>query len=134
MKNVLYAWAVSLPLILLFDLIWFSLTVKKFYQPHLGHIISNEFKYGVALVFYIIYSFGLSYLVVVPSLLLNDSLIKVLIKGFILGFTAYAAYDLTNQATIKNWPVIVTVVDILWGAVVTAAVASITYKILYIKN
>jgi uncharacterized membrane protein len=128
-KTLLYAWAVSLPLIVIFDLIWFSLMVERFYKPYLGHIISSDFKYVVGMIFYVVYSFGISYLVIVPSVLLKDTAFMVLCKGFVLGAVAYAAYDLTNQATIKDWPLIVTIVDILWGASVTAMVASISYTI-----
>jgi uncharacterized membrane protein len=128
MKNFLYLWAISLPVVLILDLIWFSLTVEKFYKPYLGHIISDNFNYLAAATFYIIYSFGVSYLIVLPAVEAHYTVFKVLCNGFILGFIAYGAYDLTNQATIKDWPVIVTVVDMLWGATVTSLVSIITYK------
>lgn len=128
MKNFLYLWAISLPAIIILDLIWFSLTVEKFYKPYLGHIISDNFNYFAAATFYIIYSFGLSYLIVLPALEAHHTFFRVLGDAFILGFIAYGAYDLTNQATIKNWPVIVTVVDMLWGGIVTSLAGVITYK------
>lgn len=129
MKNLLYLWPISLALIISLDLIWFSLTVEKFYKPYLGHIISNNFNYVVAAIFYIIYSFGLSYLILFPALEANHTAFRVLCDAFILGFIAYGAYDLTNQATIKDWPVVVTIVDMLWGGTVTALTGVMTYKI-----
>lgn len=131
MKPLLYSWIIALPTVILIDLIWFSFSVQRFYKPHLEHIISGEFQYVFALVFYVVYAFGISFLVVIPSYSLSDSMHMVAIKGFVLGLTAYAAYNLTNQATIKDWPVIVTLVDTLWGATLTALVCSITYKTLH---
>ncbi len=130
MKIFLYSWVVSLSLILLFDFIWFSFSVERFYKPYLGHIISGDFKYIIAFIFYFVYSFGIAYLIITPGLLLNESTFQILCKGFVLGFVSYAAYDLTNHATIKDWPTIVTIVDILWGAILTGLVSSITYKII----
>lgn len=128
MKYFFHFWAISLVLILILDSIWFSLTIERLYKPYLGHIISGKFNYYVAAVFYLIYSLGLSYLILAQGLDANHTGIKILCNGFVLGFIAYAAYDLTNQATIESWPVMITVIDILWGGVVTALVSSISYK------
>lgn len=133
MKSFVYSWLISLSLILALDSIWFSLTVQRFYKPYLGHIISGDFKYTIAFVFYLLYSFGIIYLVINPSLLLNENVFSVWRKGLVLGLVSYAAYDLTNHATIKNWPTIVTIIDILWGAVLTGTAAAITYKIVSAK-
>lgn len=130
MKYFFHFWAVSLVLILILDSIWFSLTVEKLYKPYLGHIISGKFNYYVAGAFYLIYSLGLSYLILAQGLDANHTGLKILCNGFILGFIAYAAYDLTNQATIESWPVMITIIDILWGGSVTALVSSISYKII----
>ena len=130
MKNLFYPWLISFLLIILFDFIWFSITVQKFYRPHLNHIISEDFKYGVATIFYILYSFGITYLVIQPAFGLSYTITQIGFSGFILGLVSYAAYNLTNNATILNWPVIVTFVDITWGATVTATVSCLTYKIL----
>lgn len=130
MKYFFHFWAISLVLILILDSIWFSLTVERLYKPYLGHIISGNFNYYVAAAFYLIYSFGLSYLILAQGLDASHTGLKILCNGFVLGFIAYAAYDLTNQATIEGWPVMITVIDILWGGVVTALVSSISYKVI----
>lgn len=129
MKCFFHFWSISLVLILILDSIWFSLTIEKLYKPYLGHIISGKFNYYVAAAFYLIYSLGLSYLILAQGLDANHTGFKILCNGFVLGFIAYAAYDLTNQATIENWPVLIGIIDILWGGVVTALVSSISYKI-----
>lgn len=130
MKQLFYGWLIALPLIIIIDMIWFYFTVQSFYKPNLSHIISSEFNYAVAFVFYFIYSFCIAFLVVIPSSTIGDSIIIVFFKGFALGIAAYCAYNLTNQATIKEWPTIVTIVDTIWGGTITAIVASITYKCL----
>jgi uncharacterized membrane protein len=134
MKNFLYIWAISLALMLVLDYIWFSLTLEKIYKPYLGHILSGKFNYSVAAAFYLIYSCGLSYLIILQGLEANHTVFKILCNGFVLGFIAYGAYDLTNQATLKDWPIFITAIDMLWGGVVTAAVSAISYKIICFAN
>jgi len=83
MKQLFYGWCISFPAVILIDMIWFYFTVPSFYKPNLSHIISSEFNYLVALAFYTIYSFCITFLVVLPSNNLGDSLVMVLLKGFI---------------------------------------------------
>ncbi len=66
--------------------------------------------------------FGLLVFVIVPSLQ-TGSTKKVLILGALFGLITYATYDLTNLATVKDWPWVVTVVDLLWGCILTASVS-----------
>ena len=130
MRLFFFFWGISLPLMVLLDMIWFSISLERLYKPYLGHIMSGNFNYSVAAVFYLLYSAGLSFLILLPGFESNHSLLKVTINGFVLGLIAYGAYDLTNQATIKDWPLLVTVIDMLWGALVTAIVSAISYKII----
>lgn len=129
MKNFLYCWSIAFCAIVILDIVWFSLTVERFYKPYLGHVISGNFQYGIAAIFYVLYSFGIVYLVVMPSIALQEQVWQVACKGFVLGLVSYAAYNLTNQATIANWPQMVTLIDTLWGATLTASVASVVYYI-----
>lgn len=130
MRNFLYSWIASLFIILILDLIWFSITVERFYKPYMGHILSGNFNYLVAVCFYVLYAFGISYLIIMPGLNLSQSIFQITANGFILGLIAYGAYDLTNQATLKDWPVIVTFVDMVWGATMTSLASTVAYKIL----
>ena len=75
-----------------------------------------------AVIFYLLYSLGILVLVVNPSLENSSGLVKVFVLGALLGVVAYATYDLTNQATLKNWPLVVTVIDLVWGGLLTGAV------------
>lgn len=130
MKYFFHFWAISLIAILVLDSIWFSITIEKLYKPYLWDIISGKFNYYIAAVFYFIYSFGLSYLILAQGLDANHTALKVLCNGFVLGFIAYAAYDLTNQASIEGWPTLVTIIDVLWGGVLSGLVSGISYKII----
>lgn len=130
MKIIIYSSVLTLKSILLIDFVWLSITVPRFYKPYLAHVFSRDFSYITALVFYSMYSIGLSYLIIIPGLTHNYSTLQVFINGFVLGLMAYGAYDLTNQATIKDWPLIVTCVDMIWGAVLTGSVSLISFKVL----
>ncbi len=116
-----------IPLLVL-DFIWLGFMAKGFYAARLGYLYGDRFNYIVAFVFYLLYSAGVAYFVVSPNL--NASTFKVFLIGAFLGLIAYATYDLTNHATIKNWPLAVTVVDLLWGAFVTGATATIALNLL----
>ena len=112
------------------DSVWLLMVAQKFYKEHLGFLFSDQFKLDVAAVFYFVYSFCVSYLVIFPALLRGAGSFSVLLGGFILGIAAYSAYNLTNYATIKDWPPIVTYIDLSWGGFVTAFSSFVAYKVL----
>lgn len=130
MKIAIYSWVVLLISIIIMDFIWLSLTAVPFYKKYLSHVFSGDFSYSIALIFYLLYSFGIVQIIILPGLEYKLTFFQIFYKAFILGLISYGAYDLTNQATIKNWPTIVTIVDMSWGAIVTSSAACITYLIL----
>ena len=103
------------------DFLWLGWAGKNFYRPAIGELLAPSFRGGPALVFYAIYIAGIIWFAVRPGLSGGTS--AALLNGALLGGLAYATYDLTNQATMKVWPVHVTVVDIVWGAFATAVAA-----------
>lgn len=111
------------------DILWIGFVAKGFYQKHLGYIMAEKFAILPAIIFYSLYALGIMYFVVNP-VLAGKPLWQVALRGAFFGLIAYSAYDLTNQATLAKWPVIVTVVDMAWGAVVTALVSVIAYLII----
>lgn len=113
--------------LVLLDSFWLLFVAKDFYNKHLGFLFAPKVNMIPIVLFYIIYSIGLVFLITNQSILSNQSLINVFIKGAVLGLLSYGAYDLTNQATIQNWPTIVTIVDILWGITVTSLAVSIPF-------
>lgn len=101
------------------DFFWLSTATKLFYRPKLGALLSEEIVWVPAILFYVLHGLGVAFFVLRPALDDGDSLPTVLLCGAFFGLVAYGAYDLTNHATIPNWPLSVTVVDMAWGAIVT---------------
>ncbi len=114
---------------LVIDAVWLGLVAPKFYKNYLGHIMADKPNLIVALVFYLIFILGLVYFVINPAIEAND-ISKLLVSAALFGIVTYSTYDLTNMATLKDWPVIVTVVDLIWGTFVSTAVSLITFLIL----
>jgi len=103
-------------------MVWLGLVARGFYQKHLGFLLRTPPNWTAAIVFYLMFVAGLLVFVVVPGLQAGSAK-KVLILGALFGLITYATYDLTNQATVKDWPAIVTVVDLCWGGVLATAVS-----------
>jgi uncharacterized membrane protein len=106
------------------DGIWLALVARNFYQSNLGHLLAESTNWPPAIAFYLIYVAGVTFFATQPGID-DGSAFTAAGRGAILGFFAYATYDLTNHATLRDWPTLVTVVDMAWGAVLTAAIAGI---------
>ena len=104
------------------DAIWLTQVGPKLYRPTLDPVLADKPVMGAAVAFYLIYILGVVLLAVLPNR--DAGLMKVAVTGAILGAMAYATYDLTNQATLKVWSTKITVIDISWGAFVTAIAAT----------
>ena len=110
------------------DMLWIGLIARSFYREKLGFILSTEVNWPAAIVFYLLYIGGILYFAVLPALREHHWQTAVM-QGAVLGLLCYATYDLTNMATIKNWPLVVVIVDMLWGVVLTGSVALVSYLI-----
>lgn len=108
------------------DVIWLSLMAERLYRPQLGPLLAEDFRAGPAVAFYALYLFGVVYFAAVPALK-QDDWRKAALNGAVLGLVAYGTYDLTNHATLKLWPVMVTLVDLCWGSFLTAVAATTGY-------
>jgi uncharacterized membrane protein len=104
------------------DFVWLS-SMIGFYRTHIGSHLAPEPDMVAAAAFYVIYFTGIMYFAVVPALI-RGTLASALFSGGLLGFLCYATYDLTNMATLANWPAIVTVVDLVWGTFVTGVASA----------
>ncbi len=123
MKPYLIAYAGALVALLSLDAIWLGLTARSFYVPKLGHLMAEEPNFMIAALFYLFYAVAVAILASMQGF--NQSSLGVALGlGAVLGMAAYGTYDFTNLATLKDWPVVVTVVDIIWGTVVTSASAA----------
>lgn len=110
------------------DAVWLGLVAPKFYKSQIGHLMAEKPNFIAALVFYLIFIGGLVYFVLMPALD-EESFSKVVIGCMLFGFITYATYDLTNLATLKNWPLLVTGIDLLWGTVLSLSVSVVTYGV-----
>lgn len=119
---------IALPVFFAIDFIWLALVARKFYLEQLGSLMKTNINWPAALTFYALFIVGLIIFVISPAIE-KKSLMYALVMGGLFGFFAYATYDLTNLATLKNWPLPLTLVDMLWGTVLAALVSSITYLI-----
>ena len=119
---------IALPVFLAIDMVWLTLIAKNFYAKQIGYLMSKNPNLFAALIFYLIFIAGLIVFVITPAL---DKKIwmNALLLGAFFGLVTYATYDLTNLATVKDWPLIITIVDLIWGMILSAAVSVITYFI-----
>jgi len=104
------------------DMIWLGLVARTFYKKHLGFLMAPEVNWYAALIFYFLFILGVLVFVVIPGIRDND-LTMTLIKAALFGLITYATYDLTNLATVKNWPILITIIDLIWGMVLTTIVS-----------
>ena len=101
------------------DVLWLTSATTWLYRPKLGALLNAQLVWPPALLFYLLFGLGLLAFVLRPALNDGTGLLAVLLWGGFFGLVAYGAYDLTNHATIPNWPLMVTVIDMAWGAVVS---------------
>ncbi len=117
-------YALSVPLFFVLDMVWLGLVASRFYTSRLGHVM-GEIQWPVAIIFYLVFLLGLTIFVTYPAAL-KESVVQALCMGALFGFFTYATYDLTNLATIREWPWSVSLVDMVWGTVLGAVVAAVT--------
>jgi uncharacterized membrane protein len=118
----------TVPVFFAIDLVWLGLVARNFYQNNLSHLLSPAVNWPAAMSFYLMYIAGIILFAVRPALD-EQSLAKAVIWGGLFGFFTYATYDLTNLATLRDWPIKVVVVDIAWGTLLCALVASGSFQI-----
>lgn len=114
---------------LVIDALWLGLVAPKMYKSEIGHLMADKVNFVPAIIFYLIYTIAILVFVVNPAVDKND-LMHAVIYGAFLGFAMYATFDLTNQAALRDWPLKVTIIDLLWGTFVTGATATIATKII----
>jgi uncharacterized membrane protein len=129
MKRYVIAYFAFLLPMLAIDAVWLTTMSKRFYSARIGSLLADSPKLAPAAVFYLIYALGASILVVVRAVDSGSGYLEVFLWGMLLGLFAYGTYDLTNQATLKEWSVAVTVVDLIWGALLTGVVSIISLSL-----
>ena len=122
LKNTISLYLLTLAIFFLIDMVWLGLVARNFYRRQLGEMLSSKVNWTAAILFYLLFIAGLLLFVIAPALA-RGSMVQALWQGACFGLIAYATYDLTNLATLKDWPLLVTVVDLAWGAVLGGAVS-----------
>jgi len=121
-------YAIALPVFFVIDMIWLGLVAKNFYKSQIGFLMKPDINWTAAIIFYLLFIVGLVLFVIMPAVE-KGSWIYALLFGALFGLITYATYDLTNLATLKDWPLMVTIVDLAWGATLGALVSVITFFI-----
>lgn len=122
-----YVYLLTVPVFFAIDMVWLGLVANKFYQKQIGSMLKETPNWTAAIIFYLIYIVGIVVFAVLPNV--DKGPLRAAIMGGLFGFIAYATYDLTNLATMKNWPLTITIVDLIWGSALTATVALASYFI-----
>ncbi|MEK0423647.1 MAG: hypothetical protein RLZ95_1557 [Bacteroidota bacterium] len=120
--------AIALPVFFAIDMVWLGFVAKDFYAKQIGGLMKPDINWTAAIIFYLIFIAGLVVFVITPAVVKN-SWTQAVLMGALFGFVCYATYDLTNLAVAKDWPVFVTIIDLIWGAVLAASVSVITFLI-----
>ena len=126
MLAYLKIYAVMLVAFVALDAVWLGLIARTFYSKHLGYLLADKPIWAAAGVFYLLFVLGLLVLVVLPGIEAG-SVKRVVLLGLVYGLVTYGTYDLTNLALVKDWPWIVTVVDLCWGAGLSIALGWIGF-------
>jgi uncharacterized membrane protein len=119
---------IALPAFFALDFVWLAIVARKFYLSQLGALMKTNINWPIAILFYLIFIVGLIIFVIYPAIE-KKSIIFALVMGGLFGFFTYTTYDLTNLATLKNWPLSLSIIDMIWGSILAASVSVITFYI-----
>jgi uncharacterized membrane protein len=125
LSRYIYLYLMTVPVFFALDMIWLGFIAVDFYSTQLGDLL-GPINWPVAFLFYFLNIAGIIIFAVTPAIKAH-SRAKATILGALFGFFTYATYDLTNLATIKDWPLILSLVDMVWGTVLSSSVATVSY-------
>lgn len=121
-------YAIAFPVFFAMDMVWLGFVAKGYYSKQIGTLLKPDVNWVAAIIFYLMFVAGLLLFVVIPAME-KGSWTHALIFGALFGLISYATYDLTNLAVAKDWPLSITIVDLIWGSVLAASVSTITVLI-----
>ena len=124
MMTYLIAYISTLIAFFALDMLWLGLIARKFYANQLGSLMADTPNWLVAVVFYAMYIVGIVFFAIRPAIE-AEQVLKATLYGALFGFFCYATYDLTNLATLRDWPTKMVFVDILWGIILTGSCATV---------
>lgn len=120
---------ITLVVFLAIDMVWLTVIAKRFYAEKLGYLMAPKANLVAALLFYMLFVVGLLVFVIAPALAAG-SWLQALLAGLFFGLVTYATYDLTNLATIRDWPVVITLIDLAWGSFVSGITSVLSYLLI----
>jgi uncharacterized membrane protein len=121
---------ISVPIFFAIDMVWLGFVASNFYKEKLGYIM-GDINWTAAIIFYLVFLVGLVIFAIAPAVE-RGQWQSALIYGALFGFFTYATYDLTNLATLRDWPLSITLVDMAWGTILGMSVSIVTY-LLYVR-
>ncbi len=124
---------ISVVVLLVLDLLWLGVIMGGFYDEGIGHLRREGFGLIPALIFYVLYTGGVYLFAVLPAIR-SQKMQRALTLGVLLGFLTYGTYNLTNLAVLQDWPVLLTVVDMLWGAFLTGVLSVVGFLLVRMYN
>jgi uncharacterized membrane protein len=124
-KQMIFLYLITLVVFFVIDMVWLGVVAKGFYRRHLGPLMSPKVNWTAAMLFYLLFIIGMFIFAIRPALAAGLPL-NALFYGALLGLISYATYDLTNLATLKDWPLVVTVIDLIWGTVLGGIVSYVS--------
>ncbi len=119
--------ALTFVVFLLVDLVWLVKISPRFYKKNLGHLMAEKVNYAPAIIFYFIFIIGITLFVIGPAYVGGRDWVFAIVYGAVFGLVTYSTYDLTNFATLKKWPLNVTLADIAWGTFLSTATSVAVY-------
>lgn len=128
MTTFLKLFGVGFVVFFIIDIIWLALIARKLYQDQIGFLLKTDVNWVAAMLFYVLFIVGLVVFVIMPSVD-GLSLSKAMLLGAFFGLVTYATYDLTNLATMKDWPLSITIIDLAWGTFLGFSTSTLTYLI-----
>lgn len=128
MKSLLLGYLAALGTLAILDALWLGVVSREFYKARLGQLLLDQPLWWAAILFYLIHAAGVAVFAVPPAVAAGTWTAAAL-YGALFGFCVYAAYDLTNLATLRGWPMAVSLVDLAWGAAVTAAATVVAFLV-----
>ncbi len=128
MKIIAIAYIAVLVAMGVLDGAWLSFSVSRLYKPGIGHLMADQPVAWAAVLFYLLYAAGVTYLITLPALATGGPG-SAAVRGAVLGVIAYGTYDLTSLAIMRGWPVNVTLIDMVWGGILTGVSATLAVVI-----
>ena len=124
----LNVYLITVVVFFLVDIVWLGFISKNLYKEYLGHLMAPKVNWTAAIIFYLLFIVGLVFFAINPAIE-KESLKHAFLLGGFFGLITYSTYDLTNLATLKDWPINITIIDIIWGTILNSATAGLTFLV-----